>query len=33
MNIERLVRRTLADEERILDDLEHRHPKKSSKKR
>jgi hypothetical protein len=30
-NIEKLVRKTLADEERILDDLEHRKAKKSKK--
>jgi hypothetical protein len=33
LNIERLVRKTLADEERILDDLEHRTRKKPSKKK
>ena len=31
MNIEKLVRQTLADEERILDDIEK--PKRSSKRR
>jgi Ca2+/H+ antiporter len=31
LNIEKMVRRTLLDEERILDDLEHRKPSRKRK--
>jgi len=32
-NIEKLVRRNLLDEERIIDDIEHKKPKKSARKK